>query len=411
MLNSYLKLALKVPLRRKFFTFVSLFGIAVTLTVLMVAYAVMDQLFGPRPPESARDRTLALYDVSMRGPHGQSTGPAGWYLLEHFVRDLPQVERTTFFTTGRTANSYVGGQRIDTDIKLTDGEFWRVFDFDFVEGAPYTEEDDAAGRAVAVINETTRRRFFGAGEALGRDLAVDGRTYRVVGVVRDVSMLMNLPFAEMWVPNGTRTSSAWRHEWRGNFNAVLLTRGARHFGEIRAALRARLDEAQLPDPEEYNEIEARLETRMDHAAREMFGGKKPQAALLRVTIAGATLLFMLLPAVNLINLNVSRILERASEIGVRKSFGASSATLIVQFVVENVVLTLIGGAAGLGLSLLVLDALDRTGPLPYAQFGMSWRAFAYGLGLALIFGVLSGVWPAWRMSRLHPVEALRGRSA
>ena len=52
---------------------------------------------------------------------------------------------------------------------------------------------------------------------------------------------------------------------------------------------------------------------------------------------------MLLPAINLVNLNVSRILERASEIGVRKAFGASSRTLVGQFVVENVVLTLVGG--------------------------------------------------------------------
>ncbi len=56
-------------------------------------------------------------------------------------------------------------------------------------------------------------------------------------------------------------------------------------------------------------------------------------------MVGAALLFMLLPTVNLVNLNVSRIMERASEIGVRKAFGASSRTLVGQFVVENLVLT------------------------------------------------------------------------
>src|SRR5256885_1583041 len=67
-------------------------------------------------------------------------------------------------------------------------------------------------------------------------------------------------------------------------------------------------------------------------------------------IAAVALLFMALPTLNLVNLNVSRILERASEIGVRKAFGASSRALLGQFLVENVVLTLIGGALGLALS-------------------------------------------------------------
>ena len=119
-------------------------------------------------------------------------------------------------------------------------------------------------------------------------------------------------------------------------------------------------------------------------------------------------LFMLLPAINLINITVSRILERSSEIGVRKAFGASSMTLIGQFVVENVILTLVGGVLGLVGSWLVLRGISESGLIPYAQYQINWRVFLYGLGLALVFGVFSGVYPAWKMSRLHPVEALKG---
>ena len=75
------------------------------------------------------------------------------------------------------------------------------------------------------------------------------------------------------------------------------------------------------------------------------------------------MMFMLLPAVNLINLNVSRILERASEIGVRKSFGASSRTLVGQFVVENIVLTTVGGALALLLATFILAWVSATGLL------------------------------------------------
>jgi putative ABC transport system permease protein len=119
-------------------------------------------------------------------------------------------------------------------------------------------------------------------------------------------------------------------------------------------------------------------------------------------------LFMLLPAINLINLNVSRIMERASEIGVRKAFGASSWMLVGQFIVENVFLTLIGGMIGFVLSQLVLRSITNSGLIPYADLNLNYRIFIYGLLTAIFFGLFSGVYPAWKMSRLHPVEALRG---
>jgi putative ABC transport system permease protein len=120
------------------------------------------------------------------------------------------------------------------------------------------------------------------------------------------------------------------------------------------------------------------------------------------------LLFMSLPAINLVSINLSRILERSSEIGVRKSFGASGSALIGQFVIENVLLCLAGGVIGLVLSWCVLAAIGASGLIPHAKFGLNYRIFAYALFLATFFGVLSGVYPAWKMSRMHPVAALRG---
>jgi putative ABC transport system permease protein len=119
-------------------------------------------------------------------------------------------------------------------------------------------------------------------------------------------------------------------------------------------------------------------------------------------------LFMLLPAVNLMNLNVSRILERAPEIGVRKSFGATGRTLVGQFLVENLVLTGLGTLLGMVLAVVVLRSLSMSDLLPHADLHVSAKVAAIGAALALAFGVISGVYPAWRMSRLHPVQALRG---
>ena len=133
--------------------------------------------------------------------------------------------------------------------------------------------------------------------------------------------------------------------------------------------------------------------------------------LLRVLLLSLMLGFMLLPTINLVNINLSRILDRASEIGVRRAFGASSRTLSGQFLIENLVLTLIGAAIGLVLAGGVLRAFNISGLLQHTQLQLSFRTFLYGLAIAVFFGLFSGVYPAWRMSKLHPVQALRGRSA
>jgi putative ABC transport system permease protein len=120
------------------------------------------------------------------------------------------------------------------------------------------------------------------------------------------------------------------------------------------------------------------------------------------------LLFMLLPALNLVNLNVGRIMERSTEIGVRKAFGASNAQLAVQLVLENVLLCMAGGAIALVLAAGVLWWLEAAGPIPHLKVGINFAVFAWGLVITIVFGVLSGVVPALKMSRLDPVHALKG---
>ena len=134
----------------------------------------------------------------------------------------------------------------------------------------------------------------------------------------------------------------------------------------------------------------------------------PRAPLGLTVAAIAGLLFMLLPALNLVNLNVTRILERSGEIGVRKAFGAAGRDLVGQFLVENLVLALVGGLLGLGLAAGALAIVNEAHPIAYAHFSLSWRVFSWGMALTLLFGLMSGVYPAWKMSRLNPVAALRG---
>jgi putative ABC transport system permease protein len=411
MLRNYLKVAFKVFLRRKFFTAISLFGISFTLLVLMVATAILDHAFGPFPPEVHQDRTVGVFHAEMSGPHSRWNGNAGYRLFDQYARNLPGAERLSIFSDPRTVYSYPNGQKIKCSLKGTDAEFWKILEFRFLEGRAYGERDVADASFVAVINQTTREKFFGGAPAVGKTLEADGQRFQVVGVVPDVPFLRQVPFADIWVPYTTAKSDDYRRQMMGSFVAIVLARSRDAIPGIQAEFRSRLKHWEAPDPKEYDKMVAPLETPFEGVARLIFGRRDEEVShpeRLWAAIGILAALFMLLPAINLVNLNVSRILERASEIGVRKAFGASSGTLVGQFVVENVLLTLVGGAVGLVLSVFVLDGLTASGLIQYAHFRLNLRIFGYGLALALLFGVVSGVYPAWRMSRLNPVEALRG---
>jgi putative ABC transport system permease protein len=415
MIKNYLKVALKVLARRKFFTFISLFGICVTLLVLMVVSAIFDHSLAPHYPETRSDRTLGIYHLSMRGPENNQSSPPGYGFLDRYARRLaalPEVERFSIVSSRQTVVSYVGGKKIESVLRRTDGEFWRILDFEFLEGGSFAPEAEKNAQFVAVINEATRRRFFSGKPALGRTIEVDGQRFRVVGVVRDVPALRSSSFADVWVPISTAKSGSYKEQWMSDFQALILARGRAGLPAIKAEFQAILREAErhLPDPKNYQTLTSGADTLFEGAVRSAMNGDLPAGRVKAVAFL-LMLLFMLLPSLNLVNINLSRILDRASEIGVRKAFGASSRALVGQFVVENLVLTFIGAMAGLVLTGLVLGALNASGLLPYARLTLNYRIFFYGLAMALFFGVLSAIYPAWRMSKLHPVQALRGRSA
>ncbi len=411
MLKNYLKLAWKVLWRRKFFTAISLFGIGFTLVGLMVATALLDHIFAPYPPEVRQHRTLGIYRAEMTGGRSSWHSNAGYKLLDRYARDLPGVERLAITGNSEQVYSYQGGSRVKLFIRRSDAEYWRVLDFRFLEGGPFTDQDVANGSLVAVINASTRDRFFGGPPAVGRTIEADGQHFRVIGVVPDVPILREVSFAELYVPVTSAKTDAYREQLLGGFTGLLLARSPADFPAIKAEFAARLPQVPLPNSR-WEKLTSRASTKFEYASEMLAGGENLEAntALLWAFIVGVMLLFALLPTVNLVNLNMSRIMERASEIGVRKAFGASSRTLVGQFIVENVVLALIGGALGFVGSIAVLEAANRSSLIPYAHFTMNYRIFLYGLCLAVFFGVLSGVYPAWRMSRLHPVQALKGAS-
>lgn len=412
MIRNYLKLALKVLLRRKVFTAISLIGISLTLVVLMVATALLDNTFAPRAPETRADRTLGLYAIAQYGEMGAMTMDAGWKLIDRYVKTIPGVELVSASSNPAPMTIYKNGRKVEGWYKRTDGAYWRILDYRFIEGGPFTQTDDDAGNLVAVINVATRDRLFGPGPAVGKMFDLDGRTFRVIGVVPNVPFTRQVAFSDVWIPIGTSRSSAYRTELMGDFTGLVLAKSRADFPRLKSEFAARLKTLPLTDPKAFQHYAGGLDTYYESISRQLFGTRLDEAHPVKFTacLIAAGLLFLLLPTLNLVTINLSRIMERASEIGVRKAFGASSRSLVGQFVVENLVLTLLGGVIGFALSAGVLALLNRSGLIPYAQYDLNLRIFGYGMLAAIVFGLISGVWPAFRMSRMHPVNALRGGS-
>ena len=409
MLKNYLKIAWKVLLRRKIFTLISLFTIGLTLTILMAFTAIVDQIFRPVPPEVHYDRTLSIeYTVlRVRDSRGYMSGPPSFDFLQRNTRNLPFVEAESFFGAGTIASKVLDGEKVDFSRKWTDGAFWKIFDFHFLEGSAYTEEDNRLAHPVAVISESTRNRIFGQESALGKTLETNAGRFRVVGVVEDVPRYGFSPFSDIWTP--IRTAQPGFEEAK-RFKGIYLARSRKDFPAIRSEFQSRLKDAEIPEPEIYSHWESDMLTFRESVCNRFI---EPQSLIGSTKIVSFILLFsiflfMVPPAVNLVNLSISRILERASEIGARKAFGASSAQLVFQFVVENIFLTMIGGVLGFAGSVFLLRFMSRSDWFPFAVQQANFTVFLYGLLLILIFGLVSGLYPAWHMSRLHPVQALKG---
>jgi len=421
MLRHYAKTAFKVFLRRKFFTGVSLFGITLTLAILGVASSFVDHVCGAHPPETRADRTLFVFQAHYELRHeyrDDSQDELSMHFIDRYVRSLDGVERVGVakLNIDEVTHYTRGGDQVDSWVKYTDAEFWKVMSFEFGEGRPFTARDVADASPVAVINESTRGEMFGDGPAVGQVMSLGSQRLRVVGVVADVSMVRPIPIADIWVPYTVSERlrapalTGGVEDLQGDFTAMILAETPGDISAIQHQLAERMAPLRFPEAElPVYSVRAYAESFFDFTSMHLFGqdsGTRYPGLLLGL-IVGLMLLFMALPSLNLVNLSVSRVVERASEIGVRRAFGATRGSLLAQFLAENVLLTLIGGVGGLLGSLVILHVVNSMELIPHTRFGLNLRVLGYGVLLAFALGLLSGAYPAWKMSRLRPVQALR----
>ena len=318
------------------------------------------------------------------------------------------------------------------DVRLAESDFFEMFQVPFRYGGAWTREADTKLEQVVVLSERLNERLFGGRNSVGQSLRIETRDFRVVGVlagwqptVRMYDMTgsalsepeaLFMPFG-LVVPMELRTagnSDGWGNRNGTGYAGFLNseTSWLQYWVELRspadeAAYRAFI-ESYIGEQRKVGRFARPTNYRVSSIAALMDDfniAPKETFALLMVG-----LLFLAVAAVNLIGLLLGKFLARANEVGVRRALGASRRDVFLQHLVECQVVAVLGGAIGVVLSAMalrvlnafMLDMTDRAG-----LFTLDARMLLLALALSIAAGLISGVYPAWRICRLAPANHLK----
>jgi len=441
MLKSYFKLAFKVLARKKFFTFISLFGISFTLMILMLVTAFLDNELGNHAPMTKKDRMVLMdhawtklmlpdttyvvdstytngamqYDSTMEIGERQrsmSRSQVSHYLFENVVGDVQGAENRTAMVLHLSYNIFKNNKKLELTGMGVDAEYWNIFDFEFTEGTGIGQQDFKNGNQVAVITQETARDYFGQElDLLGKEIVLERKNYKIVGVVKKPDTNHQFVTANVFIPHTVLPDFiiGGPDNLLTSFQVAYLAESEGSIQLIKDELKRIADAYKMPNPERRNRLGFDAATFVEFYSDEMMDMDtiEESTSYAKGILIFLLTMFVLLPTLNLININTSRILERASEIGVRKSFGADTNTILTQFIFENVILTLIGGFIGFVLALGLIYLINSSDWLQGIQLNFNFKIFMYSLFITLFFGILSGVIPAYKMAKMKIVTSLK----
>ena len=285
-------------------------------------------------------------------------------------------------------------------------DYLRVRTWDIEAGGFFTERDERAGNCVCVVGHTIVRELFPADNPIGQQLRVGNIPFTIVGVLgkKGASLTGDDQDNVMLMPYTTVLKRLQGTSFR-NVNAILVGARAPELidlakSEIQQLLmdRHHIAVGQKPDFEVVTSAQL----------SELFGRITGIMTMLLASIAGISLL---VGGVGIMNIMLVSVTERTREIGIRMAVGARGRDIMIQFLIESVVLSCFGGAIGLALG--ILASLGITRLINSISNGADWPvvvsvpAGVVAMVFAAVVGLVFGLYPAWRASRLDPIDALR----
>ena len=421
MLKNYFKIFIKVASQNKLFTFLSLFGISLTIMFIMIFSMTISKITSGSGPEKDLKKIVFCQRVKTRTTHngksenGYSISSCGRSLCEDHLKNIKNANIISMYS-GPQPWEFIFNSKYQSKLQnQTDAEYWNLYDYKFLQGRPYNKEEVTKSSNLAVITSSLKELLFGSDEnVLGKTIRYTSMNLIVTGVVVDPPKTDQNAMGDLYFPYTLIKNNDPSEEYLGGFIIAFKANSSKQFGPIRTEAQemvARLDAADtlhsvfLSGP--YSQVEKMI---VGYGDPEEYSVGTSLFKYLMFALA-----FLLLPAVNLMALNFSRIQERGEEIAIRKSFGAATGVLRGQFLFENILMTLTGGIIGILLSYLVVALFGNSLTLSVAfmnnvplTFSFNYAVFAAALIACLVFGLLSGYLPAVRLSRMKPAIYLKG---
>ena len=270
----------------------------------------------------------------------------------------------------------------------------------YVASGRFVNDIDMQDRSnVAILGVDVKRALFPYEDPIDKELRINGNPYRVIGVMEPLGNFFGQSRDNsIFIPITTFD----KYYAEGPFPEVVF------FMVVRPQSRAYVK----PAIDEITDI-LRRRRRVPLGAKNDFGVSS-QDSLLDVynQLTGATALVLtsisfvalMIGGIGVMNIMLVSVTERTKEIGVRKAVGATRLNILSQFLIEAVVLTAIGGLAGLAVGEVASLLMNKYSPLP--AYVPLW-AIAVGVGISASVGIVFGLWPAWKAARLNPIDALR----
>jgi len=275
------------------------------------------------------------------------------------------------------------------DIKLSEGRF--------------VNDDDVKGRSdVVVIGSKAKDELFGPSDALGQKIKIKNRNFKIIGIMakKGQGSLLNFDEAAV-IPYTTAQTYIFGIKY---FHHLIAEADSEEnvdqsVSDIEATLRA---SHGITDPGKDDFYVVTQASAMDQV--------KTITNILTMFLAAVAAISLLVGGVGIMNIMLVSVTERTAEIGLRKAVGATSKDVLNQFLLEAVVLTVVGGIIGIifgaTLSFFTALILSKVANLDW-QFVFPVSAMFLGLGVATVIGLVFGLYPARQASRKSPIEALR----
>lgn len=297
------------------------------------------------------------------------------------------------------ANSTVirGDYRVNSIQTMgTVSDYARIVRTDMKEGRFFNEIESRGGRNVVVIGFDVADALFPTGSPIGQTLRIRSQQYTVIGVAeRQGSFLGLFSFDSMVL---MPINAFRRNFWIGNNVDIRVQVDQERMEAARDELRGLMRRIRQLPPEAKDNFDINEQK----VIREQL-----DPMMRSITIAGLLItgLSLFVGAIGIMNITYVSVKERTKEIGTRKALGARRVTILMQFLIEAVSISVIGGVIGLTIAWSICKAIAVLLPAFPPVFSVTLLLVGFGLSFAV--GVLSGFIPALSASKLDPVDALR----